>query len=72
MVTNTNSYIHLINPDVCPHLHLTPLCPEQGNPVPKSSISVNIHGFGLFCTKTMISSNDSTQGGANQQAAHVK
>ena len=72
MVTNTNSYIHLINPDVRGHLYSTPLCPEQGNPVPKSSISVNIHGFGLFCTKSTISSNDSTQGGANQQAAHVK
>ena len=72
MVTNTNSYMHLINPDVCPHLHLTPLRTEQGNPIPKSLISVNIHGFGLFCTKNTISSNDSTQGGANQQAAHVK
>ena len=72
MVTNTNSYMHLINPDVGRHLYSTPLCAEHGNPVPKSLISVNIHGFGLFCTKNMISSNDSTQGGANQHASHVK
>ena len=72
MVTNTNSYIHLINPDVGRHLDSTPMCAEQGNSVPKLSISINIHGFGLFCTKIKISSYDSTQGGANQQAAHVK
>ena len=69
MVTNTNSYIHLINPDVGRHLCPTPLCAEQGNPIPKSLISVNIHGFGLFCTKIAISSYDSTQGGANQHRA---
>ena len=69
MVTNTNSHIHLINPDVCPHLHLTPLRAAQGKPIPKSLISVNIHGFGLFCTKIAISSYDSTEGGANQHRA---
>ena len=72
MVINTNSYMHLINPDVGRDLYSTPLCAEQGNPVPKSLISVNIHGFGLFCTKNTISSNDSTQGGATQHAPHVK
>ena len=69
MVTKTNPYIHWINPDVRGHLYSTPLCAEQGNPIPKSLISVNIHGFGLFCTKTVISSYDSTQGGANQHRA---
>ena len=69
MVTKTNPYMHWINPDVGRHLYSTPLCAEQGNPVPKSPISTNIHGFGVFCTKIMISSYDSTQGGANQHRA---
>ena len=72
MVTKTNPYIHWINPDVGRHLYSAPLCTEQCDPALKSPISVNIHGFGLFCTKIKISSYDSTQGGANQHAPHVK